>query len=202
MSCRTPARFVQAGVPDLLLLDMKRLLFFVILIAMALTAAKSVNTDLPKSAWKKIAKEWAKLWPDQEVVKEVIAVPEEVNNKLSQNVVPESLYRLKIGDERVGYMFIAKAPSRYDLFDYMVIYNPDLTIKSTKILIYREDWGAEIGSVRWLKQFIGLSANDKIQVDHDIQGISGATISCQSATQGIRKLTKVMDELKKHGVIN
>jgi Na+-translocating ferredoxin:NAD+ oxidoreductase RnfG subunit len=77
----------------------------------------------------------------------------------------------------------------------MVLYNPDLTIKSSKVLIYREDWGAEIASTRWLRQFIGLSSKDQIALDHDIQGISGATISCRSAVIGIKLLTDIMSRL-------
>ena len=50
-----------------------------------------------------------------------------------------------------------------------------------KILAYREDWGGEIRSKRWLKQF----SNREIE---DVQAISGATISVNSLKTDISKL--------------
>lgn len=37
--------------------------------------------------------------------------------------------------------------------------------------------GQQIGSQRWLKQFIGKTKNDNLEIGKDISGISGATIS-------------------------
>ena len=169
----------------------------------AITAAFSgFETDLPKSAWKKIEKEWSKQWPDLEIEKEEIQISDEVNAELKIKDIEYVLYQLSSSDEKIGYMMTSKAPSRYDHFDYMVLYNTDLTIKSTKVLIYREDWGGEIASTRWLRQFIGLSSKDQIALDHDIQGISGATISCRSAVIGIKQLTNIMTKLNEKSLLD
>ena len=61
--------------------------------------------------------------------------------------------------EVLGYAFIDKAPSKTDEFDYLVLFDENLIIKKAKVLMYREDYGGEIGSRRWLKQFIGKNAD-------------------------------------------
>lgn len=180
---------------------MKRLFKGFILVAITV-AFSGFETDLPKSVWKKIEKEWSKQWPDLTIEKEEIKISDVVNEELEIKDLDYALYQLHSEDKLTGYMMISKANSRYDFFDYMVLYNPDLTIKSTKVLIYREDWGGEIASTRWLRQFIGLSSKDKITLDHDIQGISGATISCRSATLGVKRLTSMMSQLKQKGMLD
>jgi hypothetical protein len=180
---------------------MKRLPIGIILVA-TLVAFNSFQTDLPKSAWKKIEKEWSKLWPDQAIEKSPVVIDMSVHEALQIKELTYAVHKLSAADTLVGYMMISKALGRYDYFDYMVIYNPDLTIKLAKVLIYREDWGGEIASTRWLRQFIGLSASDQIKLDHDIQGISGATISSRSATIGVKQLTDVIGHLKDSGLLD
>lgn len=154
-----------------------------------LSAFVMVESNLPKGAWKKIDKKITKLWPDLDVKKEQIID------------VDYQLYNLNNESELVGYLFLSKAPSRYDDFDYMLIYTPELEIKAAQILVYRESYGGEIGSVRWLKQFIGLNKEDRFELGEDIQGISGATISCRSAVEGFKKSTLLLNALREEGAI-
>ena len=59
------------------------------------------------------------------------------------------------------------------------------------MLVYREEYGGEIGSKRWLKQFVGTAASGKkLEYNEDIIPISGATISVQSMTRAINDLLK------------
>lgn len=162
---------------------------FALSITFVLSAFLMSENNLPKSAWKKIDNEIEKLWPEVEIQKELL------KNEDYQ------LFKLSNNDETKGYLFIAKAPSRYDYFDYMLIYSPDLTIKMAKILVYRESYGGEIGSTRWLKQFIGYSKDNEFRLGHDVQGISGATISCKAATDGFKSSTQIINTLKENGVL-
>lgn len=84
-------------------------------------------------------------------------------------------------------VYIGKSRSKFEHFDFMVLLDENKTIKLVKVLIYRENYGGEIGSRRWLKQWIGIS-KPKYMVD----AISGATISVNSLKQSINTLlTKV-----------
>jgi major membrane immunogen (membrane-anchored lipoprotein) len=66
--------------------------------------------------------------------------------------------------------------------------DPELIILKTKVLVYREDYGGEIGSKRWLKQFTGKMYNDDLRYGDNIVAISGATISVKSFTDAINNL--------------
>jgi major membrane immunogen (membrane-anchored lipoprotein) len=96
------------------------------------------------------------------------------------NVPNGTLYEVIGKTDRV---YIGYSPSKFENFDFMVILNCDNKIKLVKILIYRENYGGEIGSKRWLKQFIGMN-KPKPYVD----AISGATISVNSLKFSLNNL--------------
>ena len=60
-------------------------------------------------------------------------------------------------------------------------------------MVYREDYGGEIGSNRWLKQFAGKSINTDFSVGENVAAISGATISVYSMTHAVNELLSEMD---------
>src|SRR5690606_30583045 len=94
-----------------------------------------------------------------------------------------------MGDDVLqGYGYVGEAPSMKRISDYIVIFNPDLSIKKTKVLIYREDHGRQIGSQRWLQQFVGMTVNDSPIYGENIDAISGATISAKSMTKAVAKV--------------
>ena len=75
---------------------------------------------------------------------------------------------------------MGNAPSKTDLFDYLVLLDKDQIVLKTKIIAYREDYGGEIGSKRWLQQFNGKKSTDDLRYGDNIAVISGATISVRS----------------------
>ena len=52
-------------------------------------------------------------------------------------------------------------------------------------MVYREDYGGEIGSKRWLSQFISKNRDSILGYEEEITKISGATISVKSMTASI-----------------
>jgi hypothetical protein len=46
-----------------------------------------------------------------------------------------------------------------------------------------------------LKQFIGKSRGESLQIDKDIDNISGAILSAPSITQGVRDLSLLIAEI-------
>ena len=55
---------------------------------------------------------------------------------------------------------------------------------------YRENWGAEICSKGWLKQFIGIDMENSQIYNKSIDGISGSTISVNSLKSDVFKISK------------
>ena len=78
---------------------------------------------LDKSGQKRIDKTFEKLWKDQEVELVNLEVPILVQKELGFKIRKHTLYKLIGNGNHLGYMYLDKAPSKFDKFDYMVIYN-------------------------------------------------------------------------------
>ena len=99
-----------------------------------------------------------------------------------------------------GILYLASAKGRHDFFDYMVIFNNDLSIRKIQVLVYRSDHGHEITGKGWLKQFTGRDGC-RLEYGQDVQAISGATYSGKSITADISRLCESLKELRSLGVL-
>lgn len=95
-------------------------------------------------------------------------------------------YEGKKGDQLLGYAVIDEVFGKSRPITYMLVVNPDLSIRFVEILAYRESHGGEIKREGFRKQFVGKTADDPIRNGEDIKNISGATISCRSLSDGIK----------------
>ena len=164
------------------------------MMAMVLTMAFHSYEELPKSVKKKIDKTLEGLYPGKAIIKKAYDVNPEYREEMNALKI-DAVFELTAGEKIIGFLVLARADSKFDEFDYSVIYDGQISIKNVKILAYRENQGGEIGSKRWLKQFIGKSSDDPIALYEDIQGISGATISCVSATEGVGVVTRFLEKV-------
>jgi Na+-translocating ferredoxin:NAD+ oxidoreductase RnfG subunit len=147
-------------------------------------------SSLPKNIQKKIDKE-IKTTYNIEVNKLIpLAFDKSITEALPSKFSDNNLFKISSNDEVVGYAYVSKAPSKTDEFDYLVLFDTDFIIKKSKVLIYREDYGSEIGSKRWLKQLIGKTQKDQLVYGDNIAAISGATISVKSMTNAVNNLLK------------
>jgi Na+-translocating ferredoxin:NAD+ oxidoreductase RnfG subunit len=127
--------------------------------------------------------------------KELLKVPFEVNETLPQKISDSNFYKIYNNQQLLGYYYLGQAYGKADYFDFIVIFDKDLIVSKVKILIYREDHGAEVGSKRWLNQFRGREKGENLAYQKDIAAISGATISAKSMTGEINKLLKTVQIL-------
>ena len=116
-----------------------------------------------------------------------------IQNNFQVNALVGNLYNVFDKDLLKGYAFLGTAPSKTDTFEYLVVFDQDLIIKKISVLVYREDYGGEIGSNRWLKQFTGKSTKTDFSVGENVAAISGATISVYSMTNAVNELLSEMD---------
>lgn len=128
-------------------------------------------------------------------------IPEEVTADLPSSFSEDNFFEIKSTDEVLGYAYVAKAPSKTAEFDYLVILDKELIVVKTKVLIYREEYGGEIGSKRWLKQFIGKTKEDKFIYGDNIDAISGATISVRSMTRAMNNLMASLKILNEKNIL-
>lgn len=156
---------------------------------------------LPKNIKKKLDKELKKTFEIESYTLENITITEALNKTLPTKIETDNLFKIINDDTFLGYAFIDKAPSKTAQFDYLVLLDKDLIVIKTKVLIYREEYGGEIGSTRWLKQFIGKTENDKLTHGENIIAISGATISVRSMTNAMNNFLKTVKILHSENVI-
>ncbi len=155
---------------------------------------------VPDKVLKKANKVIAKFYETENFTTEVISISEAENAVTVSEFGKENLFSIKSGDELLGYGYIGNAPSKTATFDYLVLFDANFIVVKSKVLIYREEYGGEIGSKRWLRQFDGKSAaTPKLKYEKDIIPISGATISVQSMTKAMNEL---FQSLKKLGELN
>ncbi len=149
-----------------------------------------MSIGLSKSIQKKVDKEIKGTFNIELFTFTEISIDSEITNDLPSAFGKDNLFKIESEDSFLGYAYVSKAFGKVDYFDYLVLLDKDLIVLKTKILVYREDYGGEIGSKRWLKQFIGKSQYDELRYGDNIAGISGATIS-------VRVMTKAMNDLLK-----
>jgi hypothetical protein len=87
-----------------------------------------------------------------------------------------------------GYFFTDSVIGKHDLIRYAVALDAAGKVREVEILEYREAYGGEVRNTRWLRQFAGLHHGDTVKVGRGIQNISGATLSSEHLTDGIRRL--------------
>ena len=176
---------------------MKRIAISILLLTLFI---QSGVPDYPTKLDKKITKQISRLWKDMEIKKEVL------DFKDSTLVIPDrSFFRLTHQDNLVGILVVNKAKGchvggcngnnqspMFEYFHYMVIYNPDLTIKNVKVLQYEPEYGYEIAGRRWLKKFTGTNGCE-LRYGYQIDAISGATVSGQSIVADVNNLCYLME---------
>jgi len=151
--------------------------------------------NIPENDLKKIDKEILSVFDLTTFEKEAVFIDQNNLSEMDASFDPNHFFKILQDEKHLGYFYFGKAPSKADEFDYVVIFDDQLIIKKIKILAYREDYGGEISSKRWLKQFDGFSKTDELKYGSDIKGISGATISAKSMTKAVNDLLKNLSKL-------
>jgi Na+-translocating ferredoxin:NAD+ oxidoreductase RnfG subunit len=159
-------------------------IFLIVCISSSFTTSKRVDAI--------IKKEISTVFNIEAFTKEAIVVPSEINSTLPIKINDTNFFKIINDNNVIGYYYFGKAFGKADFFDFIVIFDKELIVSKVKVVAYREDHGGEVGSKRWLKQFIGTTSDKKLEYQQDISGISGATISVKSMMNEVNKLLKTI----------
>jgi Na+-translocating ferredoxin:NAD+ oxidoreductase RnfG subunit len=88
----------------------------------------------------------------------------------------------------LGHVFVDEVIGRQSLITYAVGIDSSGSIRNLEIMAYRESHGGEIRNPAWRGQFAHRSDLDQLRFRTDIKNISGATLSSEHVTQGVRWL--------------
>jgi hypothetical protein len=106
------------------------------------------------------------------------------------------IWRAESAGRLLGFFIFDRVIGKHLYIDYAVALDPGGRIRSVEILQYRESYGGEIRSPSWLAQFVGKSSSSALQVGSDIRNISGATLSSQHVTEGVKRIMAIAPRLK------
>lgn len=160
-----------------------------------------LSFGLPNNLQKKVNKEITEVFELENFNLTSVSIPTEIEETLPSRFGEDNFFKVETDNNFIAYAYLSQATSKTALFDYLVLLDKDLVVIKTKILIYREEYGGEIGSKRWLKQFIGKTQNDELKYGENIVAISGATISVRSFTEAMNDLFKSLRILQSKHVL-
>jgi hypothetical protein len=106
------------------------------------------------------------------------------------------IWRVEAGGHLLGFFIFDRVVGKHLFIDYSVALDPAGRVQQVEILQYRESYGGEVRSPSWLAQFAGKSSASPLQIGHDIRNISGATLSCQHVTEGVKRILAIAPRLK------
>ena len=160
------------------------------IIAFILLFLAGLNEDVPRSWEKACLKEVKRTFDIENVELSRQTLDANGHDRPSPGIV---LYFLMDGENHIGYAVVTSAKGRHDYFDYIVIYDADLTILRVRVFEYRSDHGYEICNKKWLSQF-EESNGCNLKYETDIDAISGATYSASSITEDISFLCRILKD--------
>lgn len=157
---------------------------------------------------KKINKLVSKIWKDQPVTVHQVDLPDSLGATIIQ------FNEVKSKNELVGFACYTTAfgcrvggcaapgnanVESYETFDYIVIYDKNMSILKVDIANYSGQYGYEICRSKWLAQFNGQTTGFKL--NENIDGISGATVSASFLIDALNDVGKTLKNLRSQKVI-
>lgn len=110
-------------------------------------------------------------------------------------------YRIVRGDSLLGFAVVRDVKGKDQPITFLVAIDTADHLRDIDILVYREPYGGEVAYEAWRRQFRGKSAEDPLQAGRDIRTISGATISVNAVTLGVRKALNDLTMWHRSGVL-
>ncbi|WP_303317476.1 FMN-binding protein [Flavivirga abyssicola] len=160
-----------------------------------------MSFGLPKNIQKKVDKEIKGIFSVETFKFTGVVISSDIKKGLPSKFEEDNLFKIEANNELLGYAYLSQASSKTAQFDYLVLLDKDLIVLKSKVLIYREEYGGEIGSKRWLKQFIGKKGGDTLKYGDNIVAISGATISVRSMTNAMNNLLESLKILHSKNIL-
>lgn len=104
-------------------------------------------------------------------------------------------YEIYSNDKAIGYAILDNVLGKVKPITYLVVFNMDLSISSVDIVKYREQYGGAVENKEWLDQFRLKTLHSDVELNKDVDGISGATISVKSVIKGVKRLLFLINNL-------
>jgi FMN-binding protein len=135
------------------------------------------------------------VYPDADTFQEVVVkqTPEQINALLAR-AGPQPphgtirIFKATHNGTLLGHVFVDEVIGRENLITYAIGIDADGALRNLEIMSYRESHGGEVRNPGWRAQFDHRDSLDQLRFRTDIKNISGATLSSEHVTQGVRWL--------------
>ena len=97
------------------------------------------------------------------------------------------MYHASRGGTPIGRAFVVEEIGKHRPITFVVGLRPDRTVEDVAVMAYREAYGGEIASKRFLKQYAGKKPGADLRSPGGIQNVAGATLSVEAASRAVHK---------------
>ncbi|HUE39495.1 MAG TPA: FMN-binding protein, partial [Candidatus Binatia bacterium] len=98
------------------------------------------------------------------------------------------------GARRLGRAIEVEEIGKHRPITLVVGMDDEDKVAGVAVMTYREAYGGEIRSRRFLQQYQGKRATDRLAPSQDIQNITGATLSARAVGRAVKKAIAVLHE--------
>jgi Na+-translocating ferredoxin:NAD+ oxidoreductase RnfG subunit len=93
-----------------------------------------------------------------------------------------------------GYALFDREIGQHEYIDFATFFDCDGRVTRVEVVAYREPYGEGIRSKRFRKQFVGKEAASGFKPGHDIDVISGATLSARAMAKAVKRATLLLHD--------
>jgi len=97
------------------------------------------------------------------------------------------VFRVQQGATLLGHALVVEEIGKHRPITFVVGLRPDGRVADVAVMAYREAYGGEIASKRFLKQYAGKKPGADLRSPGGIQNVAGATLSVEAAGRAVHK---------------
>lgn len=120
-------------------------------------------------------------------------VPKGSSVKIEEKTKVDFMFGIKNGS-KTGVAILDEELGKWGPMQFIIFMNTKGVVTSVEVLSHVEKKGQPIARRSFLSRFEGKSGKDKLQIDKDINGVSGATISASAAVFAVKKAIIIYEE--------
>lgn len=105
------------------------------------------------------------------------------------------VFRVSGADGPLGSAVVVEEIGKHRPITFVVGLNPDRSVADVAVMSYREAYGGEIASRRFLAQYAGKRPQDELHASRGIQNVAGATLSVEAASRAVHKAQAIVATL-------
>lgn len=146
--------------------------------------------EAPRAVFREATRFEAATIPGDEAVRDKIrgAMGDQAPTAWESGYPVISAYR---GDEKLGDAVVVEELGKHRNMTFVVGVGMDGTVTGVAMMVYREAYGGEVRSDRFLSQYRGKTGTEPLLPGRDIRNITGATLSANAIGRGVKKAVAV-----------